>query len=150
MILKNISFVVALATCFLNALLAGLHQGFELGSQESLPFTISGGTGYELLGRTYLFVAVCFLIFVTGRILAKDLVSNIVSVSVLIMAFFSFRTIYLQKQLFHGSTDHFTKIMRDTYPFDLIGLALTLTLLIIEIILISKTVATSRRKAPNP
>lgn len=117
---RNICILVTLFGFFVNVLLFGLHTGFELGHQHSTTFFISGGSGYELLGRYYSYLSLAFFILLMIEIVEKYYSLKIISFFILASSVLLYRVIYLQKNLVINVDPSFTNLMRQTIPFDLI------------------------------
>lgn len=130
----KIPVVIALIICFINIFLHGLHGGFELALKQNSGIFSTSGSGYQLLANCYFFISGLLLIFTVGKLVKKEIVSQIVCLLALILVIFQFRLVYLQKSLFFENTDAVTKLMRETILFDWISLALVLVLLIIQIV----------------
>jgi hypothetical protein len=132
--IRRTSKIIAIVVCIINILLAYLFRGFELGHDEGTNMYLSGGSSYGLLANYYTYISLLLLIFTVGKFIRNELLSRVLCVSLLVLAVFQYFTVYLQKSLFFGSTNSFTKLLRETIPVDLISFSLLLFLLALEII----------------
>lgn len=131
--LRKFSILIALVTCFINVLLAGLHRGYYLGSSETIGFRIIGDA-YELLAGCYTYICVFLFVFFVGKLVKKKVISQIICLTSLILIIFPYWTLYLQKSFFFSDPDTITSVLREAILLDLISFSLVLILLVIQII----------------
>jgi len=123
--------------CFANILLFGMHEGFELGYQElretCAVIHLSGGTAYEFLAKQYLYITFLFLIFLVAKLVKPRALSHFISIFALIWISYFYWQTYLQKRIYFGNSENFSRLIRESIPIDLLSFSLVLILSIIQV-----------------
>lgn len=144
--LRQLSLVIALGAFFISVLLVGLHKGFDYGITEDSGLSFSSESGYGFLTRCYFSICFLLLTFIVGKLIKKEVASQLISFSSLFFVILSYRLVYLQKNLFFESAETITNVLRITLPFDLVNFSLVIVLIITQIVLLYRNVI-SKSKA---
>lgn len=132
--LRNFTILFALIAEVVNAFLAGLSRGHEVHIIKYGLYSY----GFESLTFCYLYICFFLFIFILGKLLERELLSNIICLGALLLLFYSYKYIYLQMKIFSVPEEPWILLYRDSIFFVLISFLLVLILLVYQIISISK------------
>jgi hypothetical protein len=122
-----------LSAILINIALAYLFRGFELGHDEAVSDTHSVGfTAYNLLINAHTYNFLLLLAFWAATYWKTSLLAYLIRFASLLLILYQYRTIYIQKSLFAGSDDSFTRLLRDTLAADHVGMLIIGVLLFLQ------------------
>lgn len=130
MIFKKVSNIFGVFVLILSIFFSGLFRGVDLASQP--PNWIDGASVSDGLLISYIWIGVLLIIYLLAKKLKRRAVSDVLSILVLILTFFPFRFILLQKSVFFNEELKISRIYLDFWPLDLISIVLVLGILLIE------------------
>ena len=156
--LRKLSIGVALFTLLISILLYGAHYGFDQGvlaaaldekiklalyGIKEISFGVHGPRTYEFLSDRYFHISCFLVLYLLSKFIKYELISQIVCIALLgftIYEFWQIQGLYslLTENSDYKSTAHFI-LLRDTIPLILINFLFVLSLLIIQIIIGSKS-----------
>jgi hypothetical protein len=139
----SFSIVATLTTCYLY----GQYNGFVRGSKSAtetllveIPkFSGSGRPAYEFISEEYFFILATMLLILIICLVTNGILSKFIIMGLLTLPIYGFYNIFRLKfdisktEVFDGQ---YFNIVRQTQIFDIVGIATTISLLIVEIILI--------------
>ncbi len=136
---RKISIIIGIILCIIDISLMFIHNGFELeynaGMAKSSPVFTSGGTAYGWLAQVYFQLLVCYVFYLVGEYIKNKTLSGIICILALLLTFFPFRNLYLQKSVYFNDVESFSRLIRETIILDWLCVFLVLFLLIYQIII---------------
>lgn len=141
--LRKISVILALVVLVVNVSMSGLHFGFERGYDYGVKtfakISFGGGTAYEYLGELYANVTALSLVFLAGRLIRKEIPSQIICISSALWMLYVYRLIFQQKFAVSQDLEAFYKLLNERMLYDWFSVIAISVLLILQIIILSKS-----------
>jgi hypothetical protein len=150
--LRKISIILALVVLVVNVSMSGQHSGFERGYDYGVKtfsqiYLSDGGTAYEYLGECYAHITAVLVVFLAGRLIKKEIPSQIICISSALWTLYVYRLIFQQKFAVSQDLKTFYKLSNETMSYDWFSMTAVSVLLILQIITLSKF-AFQKYKAP--
>ena len=140
--LRKISIILALVVLVINVSMSGWHFGFDRGYDYGVKtFTkifSSGETAYGYLGELYANITGLLLIFLVGRLIKIEILSQIICISSAVWMLYIYWLIFQQKFAVSKDLEAFYKLLNETIPYDWFSVVAISVLLILQIIILSK------------
>lgn len=137
---KKVSIIFALTVLVIDLFLSGQYLGFDKGYYEAIKtnseISFSGGgiTNYTILFEHYAPIVWLLIVYLIGKSIKKELLSQIICFSTLGWIIYLYWQIYFIKTNLFTPSISFNDLIRDTIPLDWISFSLVLVLLIYQII----------------
>lgn len=151
--LKKVPIIIALIALGINLLLAGEHMGYERGYEYTTrlyaKWSFSGGTAYGSLGQYYFSSSTFLLMFVIGRLIKKEVVSQFICTFSLIWIIRSYIFIFQQKYYVSKELDDFYILITETLSLDWFCFSIISALLSIQLFTISKLLYQTYKATPK-
>ncbi|HLL99522.1 MAG TPA: hypothetical protein VK400_00570 [Pyrinomonadaceae bacterium] len=140
--LGKCSLTLVLVAVMLNAAAFGMHLGFEEGYDYAngslLGLSFIGFTRYGYVAGLYGFAALLLLAVWAGKLIKKELVSQLVCLPSLVWILFIYRQVLQQKYDFNQELASFHRFLTATISLDWLSVLIISVLLVIQIISAAK------------
>ncbi len=127
---RKIHIIVAVITFIINIFLIGLNRGYDIHFDEQGLYN----SGFELLTYCYIYISLLLLLFIVGKSIKKNSLSNIICFTSIFLLFYPYKWVYLQKQIFYSNNVPLDLIFKESIPLDVISILLIIILLTVQII----------------
>ncbi|HEX9959700.1 MAG TPA: hypothetical protein VGB00_02045 [Pyrinomonadaceae bacterium] len=140
--LRKTSIIIALIVLVITVSMSGQHFGFERGYDYGVKtfagIFSSGETAYQYLGECYADITTLLLSFLVGRLIKKEILSQIICISSAVWMLYIYRLIFQQKFAVGKDLEAFYKLLNETISYDWFSVTAISVLLILQIITLSK------------
>lgn len=140
--LKPIAILTSVYLGLESSYYRGIYVGYEIGMQmdgvvypkmENF-YATHPYSPFDKLGDLYLYVTYFLILFIIGKVIQKEFLSQIISLPSILLSFLGFIQIFIFKREYLSDESKYFDLMRDTSLMDVIFVILALTLLVYQLI----------------
>lgn len=135
---------IALFVFVINMFFIGFFRG--IGVSNPFPQNWSGGTNSEELMFSYIYINILIGVFFLGKFIKEKILSNILCIFALILTFYPYSHIYLQKSHFFNAELEVSQIYNHVWMLDWASFLLVLLLLAYQFITSFQSYFSKKRK----
>jgi formate-dependent nitrite reductase membrane component NrfD len=138
-IIKAVVFLVIL----INISLSHLYLGYQIGSDETVPFWVSHADPAIFLARQHSSIFLLSLVLLIFEVIGKRAFWRYLSITLLVLISFLYKSVYLQKSLTLGEHSTLGNLIRDTFVIDWISFTLVLILVVLQLVHLKRSSKTA-------
>jgi hypothetical protein len=131
--MKRASLIFATIVLMLNVLILGAFTGFDRAYRLDDIFKVSALGIYVRVIFLHFGIAFLLLVFVVGKIIKKEILSQLVCFASLIPTLYLYWKLFQRKSLYLTDTTSYTELLRSSISLDWFGASVVLFLLAYQV-----------------